>query len=271
MSTTYKLATLLALLGGRSDPPRDVGAGRRSGAGMSVRARPGERGVVGTDRLDDALRAGLDDQCSPDEVAVLAGATTADGRELALVTRPESSPRERLVLIGCDGSFLGQLTDGFDEIRAVTTSAGHVAAGGATVSVWELSSLRQVARLELGRLIRALAFDAFGDVLADGSAVVWRPSSSTPAVQWTAHDGEASAVAVHPRLPVLATGGEDGAIRLWWFDGSPAGEVEIGGWVVALAFATSGAALLASTWERPPHLCTLEVELADGRSRAADE
>jgi WD40 repeat protein len=105
---------------------------------------------------------------------------------------------------------------------------------------------------------RAVAFHAAGDrvavITADGDVTVWGLPAGGKLASFHAHDGDGYALAFHPTQPVIATGGQDGKLRLWSLTGTPLYEELLGGWVQAVAFAPSGDRLAAVTRTMPPHL-----------------
>jgi WD40 repeat protein len=220
--------------------------------------------------LSEALLAGLDEPPDPDQLGIVAGAFAPEGGELVVTTRFQPSravggddsyrgPRERFLAIGADGKQRGVLAAGDDELRAVAVSQHFIAAGGATISLWDRKSLRKVQTLAHHKLtVRALAFSAGGDrlaaIAADGEVSLWDTATGRLVTAFAGHQGDGYSIAVHPRLPLLATGGMDGMLRLWTAQGKLVQEVAMDGWVQAVAFDPSGARVAAVARARPPHL-----------------
>ncbi|WP_244931915.1 hypothetical protein [Nocardioides sp. W7] len=275
----------------RTDPPRTLFGMTWSEDGPEVRAGtcaydqaadawvdpPGLEQV-----LREAAQVGLADSPDLARVEVAAAAASADGRELVVATRYLRSrglqvqdsyygPSERLVALR--SSAAGSWTDsppvvllaGHAESRALAVGSRFIAAGGDTVRVWERETRDLVAELPHEYVARDLAFDADGGRLAvltaTGALALWDVSTAERLASWSAHDGDGYAVALHPAGELLATGGQDGRLRLWTPEGTLVHEERHEGWVQAVAFSGDGTRLAASTWARPPHLLVYEVAL----------
>lgn len=220
--------------------------------------------------LDRALVAGLDEPASPEQFIIAAAALSPDGREMVIATRFQptrelggsdsyTGPDEHLLLLGPDRTLRGVLYAGHSEMRTMAMSDKLIAAGGATIQIWDRESRQKVHELKHHQLVvRGLAFNTAGDRLAslaaDGEASVWDPTAGTLLASFPAHSLDSYTIAFHPTLPLLATGGQDGALRLWSLTGNPVYEAHLGGWVQAVAFDQSGTRLAAVTYSRPPHL-----------------
>jgi WD40 repeat protein len=87
----------------------------------------------------------------------------------------------------------------------------------------------------------------------DGTITVWATATGKQLAHWKAHGESAAALAVHPRLPLVASGGDDGALKIWSLDGTgPVTALEKqGGAVQDLAFSPAGDHLLAAIDNRP--------------------
>jgi WD40 repeat protein len=83
---------------------------------------------------------------------------------------------------------------------------------------------------------------------------LWDPATATKITSFAAHQGDGYTLAFHPTQPLLATGGQDGKLRLWTLGGAPVHEEQLDGWVQAVAFAPSGTRMAAATRATPPHL-----------------
>lgn len=224
--------------------------------------------------LDRAMTGGLDAPPPPEQLGVAAAAHAPDGRELVIATCFQPSrqldavesytgPRQRLLLLGPDRELRGALYAGDGEVRAIAVGDRLIAAGGATVQVWERASMRKLADLEHERVARALAFNAAGEILgvitADGRVSLWDLTSSHLLAAFPAHRGGGDAIAFHPRQPIVATGGQDGTLQLWSLDGGSLRTEALGGWVRAVAFDPTGARLGAVVRDRPPRLVLYAV------------
>lgn len=226
--------------------------------------------------MDRALTFGLAEPPSPDQVAVVAAALSPDGRELVITTRFQPTrelgatdhyrgPGERVLLLdAADRTPRAVLWEGTKEMRTLAVSDELIAAGGASVCIWDRKTLEKLIELPHKLVARALAFNAAGDrlaiITAAGEVTVWDPRSGDKISSFQAHQIDGYTVAFHPTKPLLATGGQDGKLRLWSLEGRPVYEELLGGWVQAVAFAPNGKKLAATTWSRPPHLMIYEVK-----------
>jgi WD40 repeat protein len=228
--------------------------------------------------LAAALRAGLAEPPPDEQLGVAAAAWSPDGQELLIAARFQptrelggedhyTGARERLLLLAADGAPRAALYAGDFELRALAISERFIAAGGATVTVWDRRTLQKVAELAHRFTARALAFDARGDrlavMVAGGDIALWEPSSGQHLGSFSAHAMDGYTLAFHPTQPVLATGGQDGKLRLWSIAAPSLGaslhEEFLGGWVHAVAFDPTGARLGAVTRSMPPHLRLYDV------------
>jgi len=219
--------------------------------------------------LAQALAGGLAEPPPADQLGVVAATFAADGKDLVLSVRFQPTrelghvddyhgPGERLLLVGADRALRAALYEGDRELRAHAVSDRLIAAGGKVVQVWDRQSLRKVAELKHNLGAYALAFNPAGDrlavITAGGEVSIWDPAAGTRLASFTAHQGDGYAIAFHPTLPIIATGGQDGKLKLWSLTGQAIHEEPLGGWVRAVAFDAAGTRLGAATWDRPPHL-----------------
>lgn len=228
--------------------------------------------------LDAAMAEGLDAPPDPQQLGVVAAAMSSDGKDLVIATRFQPTrrlggkdhykgPHERLLAVSASGAPRGVLYAGPFEMRALAIGDRMIAAGGAPVLVWERASLRKVAELPHELVARALAFSPGGDRLAvltaDGDVSLWDPTAGKLLGSFHAHRGDGYTLAFHPTLPLLATGGQDGVLRVWSIAADSMGASRyaetVGGWVQAVAFAPTGTRLAAVTRARPPHLLLYEL------------
>ena len=222
-----------------------------------------------------ASRADLPDS-EPRRQAVVAAAPSADGSQVVVATRrhparaggraADRGPAERVVALttGAEADVATVLHAGSRENRALAVGERFLAAGGATVRVWERKSLDLVAELQHDFVARDLAFDPDGGRLAvltaTGEVSIWDVDSAARSATYQAHEGDAYAVAFHPSGSFLATGGKDGRLALWGPGGELLHEERLDGWVQAVAFSGDGNRLAASTWARPPQLVIYAVD-----------
>ncbi len=223
--------------------------------------------------LDAALATGLAEPPHPGQLGIAACVWAADGKELVIATRFQPTrelggedhydgPRERLLLLAADGSPRAVLYAGDFELRALAITDRYIAAGGDVVTVWDRRTLQKVSELHHRFTARALAFNPAGDriavMVAGGEVAMWDPASGEHLASFSAHAMDGYTLAFHPTLPILATGGQDGKLRLWTADDRAAGvalhDELLGGWVHAVAFDPTGTRLGAVTRSMPPHL-----------------
>jgi hypothetical protein len=218
--------------------------------------------------LTSALTSGLDQQPPPEQLGIVAGRYAPGGDDLVVTTNVQPSrgigsdgyrgPRERVLVIGADRALRGALYAGDEEVRAIAVSDHQIAAGGATVGLWDRKSLRKVATLAHHKLVaRALAFSPAGDrlavIAADGEISLWDTATGKLLTAFAGHQGDGYSIAFHPQLPMLASGGMDGKLRLWSLTGTLMHEAALDGWVQAVAFDPTGARVAAVARSMPPH------------------
>ena len=224
--------------------------------------------------LGKAMTSGLAEPPPPDQLGLGAAAYAPDGQDLLIAVYFQPSrdlggsdsyqgPQERVLLLGPDRSLRGALYAGDQEMRALAVGDRLIAAGGATVQVWDRTSLRKVAELKHKLVARALAFNAAGDrlgaITADGGVSIWDPAAGKLLASFPAHAGDGYAIAFHPTQPLVATGGQDGKLQLWSLAGGAIHTEALGGWVRAVAFDATGARLGAVTRQMPPHLMIYSI------------
>ncbi|MEW6248435.1 MAG: WD40 repeat domain-containing protein [Nitrospirota bacterium] len=114
--------------------------------------------------------------------------------------------------------------------------------------------LRPGGSVRLADYVHRVAFSADGRRLAacsaSGEVAVWDVPSLTPVCQPTGHRESALALAWHPVRHALATGGQDGVVRMWMTDmGEERAVLPVGppsSWVDHLAWSPDGVWLAAS-------------------------
>jgi WD40 repeat protein len=142
------------------------------------------------------------------------------------------------------------------------------------------NALAHSFRANLPEHILDVAWATGGSQLAvgtsDGTITIYSASSATVQSELTAHKGGLGAMAVHPSLPLLATAGHDGTVRVWSL---PTGE-SLAEWDAGAAWAervswNSAGTLLASAAGKTVRLWDLASKqririFADAPSTVAD-
>lgn len=141
------------------------------------------------------------------------------------------------------------------ELDSVVIGQRSAVTAGDALIVWDRASHAQVATLRPHSLVvRDLAFSSqdrwLASVSNDHQVVIIDTRTWQPVASWQAHDGDATAVAFHPTLAVLATAGQDRLLRLWSIDGARLAEAPLGGTGNAIAFDPGGQRVLVATDER---------------------
>lgn len=107
----------------------------------------------------------------------------------------------------------------------------------ASIHVWRLRDGAELEMAGFPRKVTVVAFDPAGRWLAANGAqdsTVWDfsgkgPGGTSPRLLTQDSDEGATALAWHPRLPVLATGGR-GSVAAWWVPGASVGRPQAPGW-----------------------------------------
>lgn len=115
-------------------------------------------------------------------------------------------------------------------------------------------ALTPIGRALLGDYVHCVAFDAGGARLAacaaSGEVAVWATPSLKSVCDLKGHQPSALTLAWHPQRPEVATGGQDGVLRLWNGEsGEERATLPVGGpgsWVEHLAWSPDGGWLAAS-------------------------
>ncbi len=194
-----------------------------------------------------------------------------DGRlVLARGRSAEDQPDEVRAWRVADGQPL-PLDDASDwRLHALTVSPDGrtLAAGGVrsesgpgVLALWDLTTGRRRADLECGpHAIDAVAFSPDGTLLAAGNVneaevMLWQMETddARAAFRLPGHEGGVAALTFSPDSRTLASGGQDGMIRLWDLDERRERQaLEIDeGWVRFLSFSPDGKALAAGGPQLP--------------------
>lgn len=115
-------------------------------------------------------------------------------------------------------------------------------------------TLGPIGRVMLGDYVYRVAFASGGARLAacsaSGQVVVWEAASLKPVYELKGHQQSALTLAWHPKRQELATGGQDGLVRIWNTDkGEERAVLPLGAkesWVEHLAWSPDGQFLAAS-------------------------
>jgi WD40 repeat protein len=177
---------------------------------------------------------------------LVAGAWSADGRALALYGEHRPSrrggddydgPPARLVLRDHDHVQVVWEGARTEPRSALLVGEEIVAAGGRAIDVRDRNTTRPLAVLEpFGAIARTLRLHGglFAAGAADGMVAIWDAGSWTELGRWQAHPGEAAGIAW--REDTLATGGDDGVVRLWSLEGEQLDEAQVDLPVTGLAW-----------------------------------
>lgn len=105
----------------------------------------------------------------------------------------------------------------------------------------------ELAQPEIGEVAIGEGGDLVAVILDSGSATVWDTREQRQVVR-VVHGGKGSAVAVAKHRKLLATGGDDGIVRVWDLpSGNLRGEYKLGSRISALRFSVGGTWLAVGT------------------------
>lgn len=133
-----------------------------------------------------------------------------------------------IALFSSEGAPIGGLAghDGVVSAVVALDAAGPTLAScskDGTVKVWDLASRECIRTLEVGGQVRCGAFTDHGASFVsggeDGILRRWALASGACVAQVRAHQGAIWSLAVAPGGDILATAGNDGAVRLWSLPG----------------------------------------------------
>ena len=161
---------------------------------------------------------------SPDGELLVVGVGYRPPRGRTAAVRYTGPTRRLLLLRAASREIVGALADnpGSGEWRAVAIGERAIAATGGAIGIWDRKSLAKLAELTQHRgAIRDLAFSPDGKWLASASSgadrlvVLWDTATWKAVRSFEAHKEGVLALAFHPRQPLLASAGGDGAVKLW--------------------------------------------------------
>ena len=184
----------------------------------------------------ELLTSGIDfaQRAPPRFYSPRASAPSADGKRIAatFVYAPSRGIGDDIVNTGPAGQLVlvdpvaGQLVAVLENLgglmngRVLAINATHIVAAGGGVRVWSSTNGSLVGEDLGGRVLRTdIRINPKGTHLAASGAtgtIEIRPLADVGHVlTWEGHSDRARAVAFHPSLPLLATGGEDKLVKLW--------------------------------------------------------
>lgn len=190
--------------------------------------------------LPQSLIADLHTPLPLDAFQLGAATWQADGSALAVTALyrlprgleaapPYPGPPQRLLLLdGRTGALQRVLWEG-ESVSPPTTlllTSEWLAAAGTDIDIWRRVDGERLATLRGHRVgVRSLVLDSSGRQLAStdaaGEARLWDVGSWQEVAVWQAHRGAATSFSFNPALPIVATGGEDGLVRVWHPSATP--------------------------------------------------
>ncbi|HEX2572642.1 MAG TPA: hypothetical protein VH877_24045 [Polyangia bacterium] len=187
---------------------------------------------------------------------VVNAAWSGDGRELLVYAeyRPPrgketgaawQGPTQRLLLL--DGktrairAVLREGHEGWGHSMALAVGRRVIAASGEQLDLWDRATHAHLGTLDrLAGVTRDLALSDddrwLAIVTSDHRAALWDVEGRRAVAQWVAHDDDALATALAPAKRLVATGGNDGMVKLWSFSGQLLAVEPLGRPVEGLAF-----------------------------------
>jgi len=233
----------------------------------------------------DALVAAIDSKYSPrsDLFSPLNVEWSSDKKTLVVLTkyRPTRMLDDDYSYDGPEGQLLvmepvtqkveavleedcGFLTD-----RAITISQHWIAAAGQTISVWDLPTGNKLTNIADNQAYcNAIRFSPDESYLAvirvDGTIGVWTTKNWQPYTEWQGHAEIGRAIAFHPRLPFLVSGGDDQQVKLWTLASSPpelVSSVSVGNRIEGAVFHPVERHLYISAWLPAEEISIFEIIL----------
>ena len=182
------------------------------------------------------------------------GSLLATGTERGMIRVWDMNPVERAVSVTHPGIIWSAAFSDTGGLLATTSTHGTtVVTSAAGVELFRIDARRdqlaagELARLEHGEVAIGELGDLFAVLLDNGSATVWDTRRKSQVVR-VDHGGKGSAMAIAEDQNLLATGGDDGIVRVWDLpSGNPRGEYRLGSMVSAVRLSIGGKSLAVGT------------------------
>ena len=158
---------------------------------------------------------------------------------------------------------------GFITDRAITISQHWIAAGSQAISVWDFPTGKRLINIADNRAYcNAIRFSPDETYLAgirvDGTIGVWTTKNWLPYAEWQGHAESGRAIAFHPRLPFLVSGGDDQQVKLWALASSQpelVSSVSVGNQIEGAVFHPVERHLYVSAWLPSEEISIFEIIL----------
>lgn len=156
-----------------------------------------------------------------------------------------------------------------DRVITISQSQQWIAAAGQTISVWDFATKNKLVNIARNRAYcNAIRFSPDESYLAvirvDGTIGVWTTKNWLPYAKWQAHAESGCAIAFHPELPFLVSGGDDQQVKLWSLASSPpelVSSVSVGNRIEGAVFHPVERHLYISAWLPSEEISIFEIIL----------